>query len=362
MRALHGLTTAAILATVAVLTPPAANAQSANVPADSIGIRLLEAPVARKDDPRAQTYIVDRVRPGDALTRKFEVTNGTDAAVTLPLYAVSADVTDGGWAVAEGRTSNELVEWIAVEPASLTLAPGSSATATATIRVPTSASEGERYAAVLAELPAPPETTGNVALARRVGIRVYLSVGAGGEPASDFEVSTLTPERLEDGSPVVTAQVTNTGGRALDLSGELELSDGPGGLRAGPFSADVRTLAIGDTGDVSVALDKALPAGPWKARLVMRSGRIEKAVEATLTFPDGAGQKSAPATAKEVPLAKDIDVVGPVAVGVLGLVSLMLLFAIWWLRRHRKKDDDEDGQPTPALPVQRRAADEQVSP
>ncbi|MFF5262200.1 hypothetical protein ACFY4C_24960 [Actinomadura viridis] len=91
----------------------------------------------------------------------------------------------------------------------------------------------------------------------------------------------------------------NTGGRALVISGSLSLSDGPGGLRAGPYPADLGvTLLPGGRAPVTVALDQRLPNGPWKARLTLRSGMVERKVSATLTFPaSGTGDPVTPASA-----------------------------------------------------------------
>jgi hypothetical protein len=83
---------------------------------------------------------------------------------------------------------------------------------------------------------------------------------------------------------VVLATVHNTGGRALDMSGTLQLLAGPGGLSAGPFPVTLgTTLAIDDTEPVTIALDKRLPAGPWDARITLRSGLIERSARATIT-------------------------------------------------------------------------------
>ena len=70
-----------------------------------------------------------------------------------------------------------------------------------------------------------------------------------------------------------------------------KLSDGPGGLSAGPFDANLgTTLATGATGPVTVHLDERLPAGPWTARITLRSGLVERSAHATVTFPvAGAG-------------------------------------------------------------------------
>ena len=120
----------------------------------------------------------------------------------------------------------------------------------------------------------------------RVGIRLYLSIGPGAAPAPNFAIVSLTAERARDGQPCVVASVHNTGGRALDLNGTLQLSAGPGGLSAGPFAANLTTtLAIGDTEPVTIALDRQVPAGPWRGRITLHSGLLERSAGATITFP-----------------------------------------------------------------------------
>lgn len=127
----------------------------------------------------------------------------------------------------------------------------------------------------------------------RVGIRIYLSVGPGGEPASAFTVESLTAARLPDGQPMVQAQVHNTGGRALDMEGSLRLSNGPDGLSAGPFDARLgTTLAPGDTEPVTVPLARELPAGPWLARIDLHSGLVDVTAQATITFPAEPGSSA----------------------------------------------------------------------
>jgi hypothetical protein len=312
---------------------------AAGVPAHAveskgIGIRLLDAPEARKGDPRAKLFVVDHVKPGTKFTRRFQVANGTSAPVTLQLYASSAEVRQSGWAVLPGRTANELTSWTAVTPSSVRLAPGKSATATLSVAVPVDASTGERYAAVLAE--APPAPGEGVAIASRVGIRMYLDVGPGGEPASDFVISSLTAQRTPEGQPAISATVKNTGGRALDISGSASLVEGPGGLRAGPFQVDtVRTLAVGATGDVLVKLDTTLPKGPWKARLDMQSGFIKHSATAVITFPDAGSAE--PVQAKLVEDDKALPwpaIIG----GLLGLLALGLLLLFLLKRRSRPED------------------------
>jgi hypothetical protein len=357
---------AATLVAGTVATLPAA-AQSSRVGAvraqQGIGIKLLDASVARKKDPRARIYIDDFLRPGTTITRHILVSDFTPKPVHLLMYAVSSSIDTNGWQVANGRQSNELTSWTHVSPAAVDLQPGKSATVTVDIDVPATASKGERYATVVAELPAPAQKhTSSVAVATRVGVRVYLDVGPGGEPASDFTISTLTAARLDDGTPVVSAQVTNIGDRALDLGGRLQLSHGPGGLRAGPYDVQVpRTLGIGKTGDVVVALDKQTPVGPWLAKMALRSGYVHHAVTGRISFPLASGTSAKPVKAHPVPLTKNRNVLVPVAIGLILLMLIGLLLFLLWKRRNREDDEEDDGphgSGTPALPTQRRHADE----
>jgi hypothetical protein len=304
-----------------------------------LGIRLMDAAVSRQNDPRAHIYIDDFVNPGTTITRHVEVSDCTANPMHLNVYPDAASIGPTGWNVASGHSGNELTSWTQATPKTLDLSPHESATVTVVIAVPSNASTGERYEAILAELPAP-KGGGNVHLASRVGVRVYLDVGPGGEPPSDFSISTLTAERSTDGIPEVVAHVTNTGKRALDIGGSLSLSGGPGGLRAGPFDVQVpQTLGIGETGNVTVALDKQTPAGPWQARLRLDSGYVQHTVTGRITFPSHAGVSAKPVVAHSVDLAHNRNVIVPIAIGLLLLAAIGLL--LLWLRR-RKKDDDED--------------------
>jgi hypothetical protein len=82
------------------------------------------------------------------------------------------------------------------------------------------------------------------------------------------------------------------------------------------------TLGIGDAGTITVALDKRVPAGPWDARVKLRSGLLVRTARATITFP--VGKAPGPGSAGPNPL-----VWGLVAL-VLGALVLLLV-----LRRRR---------------------------
>lgn len=319
---------------------PAANslayaASVAQVEAGGVGIRLLDAPVDRIEDPRAQIYVIDHLALGATIERRIEIGNTTADPQPVQLHAAGADVDEEGWTVSDGRTSNDLSAMVTVAPSEVLLPPGGTATATVTTRVPTDAVQREHYGVLWAEL-APSDGTG-VIVVNRVGVRMYISIGTGDEPASDFTVDALTAARDGDGAPQVRATVRNIGGRALDLVGELTLTDGPGGLTAGPFdTTQTTTLGRNSSAPVSVTLAPALPAGPWTATITVRSGELERTVEAIITFPAASATEAAPAAATEV---EGRQLLVPLALGLLLLVGVMVLL-VW--RRGRR--DEEEAQ------------------
>lgn len=322
-------------------------ATAVEAPPPGLGIRLLEAPAERSADPRARSYVIDRVKPATSFTRRIEVSNGDPTPIDVLLYTAPATISDGGFAVQDRDDPGRIPDWVSVVPSRMRLAPSERAEAVVTVRVPADAPDGEFYGGVVAERPAP-EGAG-VGVVGRVAIRVYLSVGTGSEPASDFVVDSLTAKRNPEGQPVVEAEVRNTGGRALDMSGKLTLEDGPGGLSAGPFDVTLgTTLGIREEQPVTVVLDPALPAGPWRAVLRLRSGELERGVEGIITFPDQAGEAADPVAAQPLPLAQDLNVLIPIAAS---LILLIILGLLWWLiarRRNKEKKEREAPEPVPA--------------
>lgn len=298
-------------------------------PADGLGVRLLEAPADRLTDPRARSWITDHLTPGATISRRVELSNRSAAPMEVVTYPVAADIVDGTFTPTSGREQNELASWVTITPERLTLPPGSAREVTVTVRVPADATAGERYAVALAErlTPEEPPAPGtSVRLVSRVGIRLYLSVGSGGEPVTDFQIESLAAARDGDGRPVVRSAVTNTGGRALDFTGELVLLDGPGGLQAGPFPVNPgTTVEPGGVAAVEVFLDPALPAGPWRARLELVSGTVTREAEATLTFPRDAGAAAARTPATPVERGREV-----MLALTMGLVALVLFLLVAW--------------------------------
>ncbi|RCG23480.1 peptidase [Sphaerisporangium album] len=298
-------------------------------PGGGIGFRLLEAPVAERANSRAWYYIIDHLAPGADIHRRVEVSNTTGSPQQLSLYAAAAEIRDHKFQFAPGRTPNELSTWTTTSRHEVTLAPHARSTVTAKIDVPADAAPGERYAVIWAETAKAAPPGGGVAVINRVGIRIYLSVGPGNPPASAFTIDSLTAQRSPDGRQVVLARVHNTGGRALDLSGDLKLSNGPGQLTAGPFKVKTgTTLAPGEWGSVTVVLTEQVPDGPWRARMRLESGLTRHAAEATIRFP------AAPGTAQASKTETDPSYY---LIAALAGVILFALVAITFLLNQRKR-------------------------
>lgn len=339
--ALHRRALTRLLAVVAtalaglLAVPPG---PAAAVEGDLISIRLAEAPSSRAEDPRARVYVVDHVPPGTRFTRDVEITNSTGVERTIDVYPGPAEIVAGAWTVDDPGAESELTGWITTAWDRLVLDPGESRLVPVTVDVPRDASEGERYGVVWASTASDDDR--QVQTVSRVGIRIYLSVGPGGEPPTEFDITELAGQRSDEGALQAVATVENTGGRAIDLQGALLLRDGPGGLRAGPFDAASRTtLPPGGTGEVVVDLDPTIPLGPWRARMELASGTTSDTISAEITFPEETGTTQAEKTGT------------PWWIWTLGIALLLLGLAWWVLARRRRRREDEPADPFAPAPT-----------
>jgi hypothetical protein len=323
-----------VFAAGALGAPATAALAQAPAPPPGIGAKLLEGPADSLDNPRAHEYIVDHVAPGTTISRRVGFSNGDSQPADLTFYAAASEIHDGAFVPGPDHAANDLTSWTTFAPTSATVRPGQTVSVTVTIAVPVDATRGERYAAALAEHASAPAAGGGVASVSRVGIRIYLSVGPGGEPTTSFSIGSMTALRDADGNPVVTAQVHNTGERAVDLAGHLELTNGPSSLSAGPFAVrTASTLKPGDTGTVTVALDRGLPSGPWDARITLTSGMTSVSGTARLTFPTDSGASAAPTTV----LRQDATQSPFRAIASAAAVILIVLILSVTVRRRRRR-------------------------
>jgi hypothetical protein len=308
-------------------------AGASSQPPNSFGIRLVGVPGTQPSDPRARSYIVDHLAPGSSSHRQVEVANATRSVLQVSVYSAAAAISNGTFTFAPDRTVNELTTWIAVDRATLSMGPRSAARVNVATTVPRDASPGERYAVIWAEVRSSAPAGSGAVIVNRVGVRVYLSVGPGGPPAANFQITSIKVGRTTAGRPTVTALVRNTGGRAVDVGGNLQLTAGPGGVSAGPFTTQqVTTLAPGDTGALITTLDKGLPEGPWTVSVDLKSGFVEATGQARIRFPQY--------VPKGAPPKRSLPLGALAAGGVLGGV-LVVALAVTMVRRRRRSGSSE---------------------
>jgi hypothetical protein len=279
-----------VLVAIGTLVPTgsaaAAYAAPVTAPPGGIGIRVVDVPADAGNDPLANLYILARLSPGTSIRRNLEVSNTTESIANIAVYPAGASFGRNGISFSSGHDQDELSSWTSLSREGLRLLPETVAMETVTIDVPKGAPSGEDYAVIWAQVSAPSSTDGGVLLVNRVGIRMYLSVGAGTSPAPDFVIGPLSARRSAAGEPFVVAIVHNTGQGPLGISGRLTLVNGPGGIRGGPFRVSLRSpLAPGGSEEATVMLEQGLPMGPWKTTMLLQSGPTTRSALATLIFP-----------------------------------------------------------------------------
>jgi hypothetical protein len=290
-----------LAATVSAVAASPAAAAAYPPKLGSIGIRLMNAPVSERANPLARLYIIDHLAPGTTIHRRIQAANMSSSAVHLTVYPAAASIAHGQFLFAPGHKQNLMTTWVHMSRPVLRLAAGQRGQETVTIRVPRNAPPGEQYGVIWAQDRGRDRAHPNIGLVNRVGIRIYLSVGPGGAPASNFTMTTPDASRGAHGRALVTVQTHNTGGRALNISGTLTLTGGPSGLKAGPFMlASGATIAPGQSAPVQFALGAGIPNGPWQALIKLRSGLVFRSEQSTIDFSAGtvgSGFPMAPAAA-----------------------------------------------------------------
>ena len=324
-----------LLCLLGLFAPTVARAAPVD-PLPQLAIQLLDGPTSEQSNPRAHVYIIDQLDPGQQIIRHVRVTNRSPKTVTLSVYAGAASISGGAFQFGRARAGNELTSWIRLDPSQVRLVPAAHADITASITVPRQGGGGEHYGVIWAEQSSVPGP-GNVSEINRVGIRIYLDV-SGTAAVTDFRIGPITAGRTAAGIPTLTARVDNVGKRAVDISGDVGLSNGPGDTAVPPVQTDrVVTIAPGGSERVTASFSRELANGPWRAAFNLTSGLTNRSAVAQVRFPATAATSApaVPATATVAPTGSTGGLAGwlwwLLAIAVLALVIVLLL--IWRRRR-----------------------------
>jgi hypothetical protein len=288
-------------------------------------VRLADVPASAARNPRALRYIIGYLPPGKTIRREILVVNQESRAAHFTVYPDAAQISRGEFTGDAGETRSELTSWITIQHPVLNLRPHVGAKDLVTIRVPRKPTKGEHYGVIWVQQAARLRVAGGLAIreVNRVGIRIYLDIGPGGVPPTNFAITSIAGHRSVSGRPYITALVHDTGGLAVDLDGTARLTGGPGGISAGPFSAQQAvTLAPGQSWTITFVPGSRIPSGPWKASINLVSGLTTRSAAATIQF-SGSAADSAWMTSL------------PVMIGAAGLIFVLALLVVARVRLRR---------------------------
>jgi hypothetical protein len=308
---------AGVLLVVGVLAHPA---EAEAGPPAGIGLRLADGPIDAAGG--LATDRISHVLPaGGSEQWTVEVVNSGPEPRVIPLTVGAAELVDGQFRPADGAAGAELPDWVTIDPSSPLVPGGGRVQATVTVDVPDDATDGDHAAAVWASA----TSHGPVTQVHRVGLRALITV-ADGVPAAGFAISDITVEPAGEGHASIAVEVANTGGRMVEVAGELSLEDGPGGVSAGELRLLPTSIAMGTSEVLRAPVDPDLPTGRWTVDVRIVGDGLSDESSTTLMLG------SQPAEAD-----------GEGRAAVIALAVLLLLLTVVALLLARRGSEDEDG-------------------
>ena len=245
---------------------------------------MADAPATLPGDSNGRSYIVNRLAPGTTIQRRGRGREQHRSIADVAVYVAAASLSHGTFSFARGHVQNELSSWTLVDRQTLRLEPGAAAFETVTIAVPGGLG-GRALCGRLGRGVSPAQAAGGVTLVNRVGVRMYLSSAQADWLRRTSSVAGSTRFALRRvGCSLWRASKTveearSTSGTADAHARSRRTSRRPVCGHA-PARSRARCVRL-----ATVRLDRNLPLGPWRARLSLTSGFIQREAVATLTFP-----------------------------------------------------------------------------
>ena len=337
--------------------PPAPAAPAAGSGDDAISWQIQPS---SKDGPTTRPYFVYDSAPGASLSDYVGVSNLGSTSLSVSVYPSDGfNTADGAFDVRPASAKPvDVGAWITLAQRKITVAPRSRADVPFTLTVPPNATPGDHVGGIVASVTSvSADATGaQVAVERRIGARIYLSVT--GPTTSSLRISevdgsfgdAVNPFHL--GSTTVRYTVTNTGNTRLAAHQQLKVS-GPFGL--GNWSqamADLPELLPGSSVERSVDIDS--PAAiRLTARLVLQPFRVANPAMAA----DGGSAIAARDTTQELAAVQARQGLWALAWWTFAGLAVVVVLSAWLARRligraiaRRRAASSADGVTTPAGP------------
>jgi hypothetical protein len=216
----------------------------------------------RADEPLTKGWIIEKLNPGDQVTRKVLVSNTTDEDKTVMLSEEDYYPGDeGGYSYTDKETLKDVGTWLKLDSHQVTLPPQKSTEVNFTITVPTDTKPGE-YSGVIALQEVTQDTSTNaINFVSRVSTRIYITVPGNlqtGVKFDNFKFVTPDPSytdpvayqqflkanyNLSADNIFLDLNYTNIGNVFNKLRGNIQVTDPDGKVTTNAFSRD---LGYGD--------------------------------------------------------------------------------------------------------------------
>ncbi|MFI1994393.1 WxL protein peptidoglycan domain-containing protein [Actinoplanes sp. NPDC020271] len=279
----------------------------------------------------SNTYGNDRssysyaVNPGGSAQDGLVVANKGDTPLTLAVYAADGLTTSTGQLdlLARDKKSQGIGIWVAADTPTVTVPAGKIVEVPFKVAVPANATPGDYVGGIVTSLTAP-DTTAQVNVERRLGIKIKLRVGGALVPSlavEDLKVD-WSGAAFARGAATVNYTIHNTG-NAVESAKQAVSITGPFGLlrtESDPIAAPPELLP-GESRKVSVPVHGVAPA---------------VLLTATVKLTPLVTDESGSTTALDAVTANAHVWALPWTLTVLLIVLIVAVIALIWLRRRSR--------------------------
>lgn len=182
------------------------------------------------NNPRTQSIFIHQLSGGQSTRDQLQVTNGTDEAADIEVYAVDGTATATGDMTCEQQSEQRdgAGGWLSLDKGVLHLAAKQSAPVDFTITVPKDADVGEHAACLVVQRKvAAQQTQGGIQLQTRQAVRVAIIVP--GNIHREISIKQFTAEHVAN-KQQYNIVLANAGNVSADVQVELRVKDGSGAV------------------------------------------------------------------------------------------------------------------------------------
>jgi hypothetical protein len=254
----------------ALLVPLAGSANQATPETGSAREGLIFSVVPDQEWPHG--YVELELEPNGAATFTARInTEGTEHASLVAFAGNALNPINGGFAVADiAAERTGVATWITLDQESFELDPGSVATITASVKVPENTPPGQYIAGLVVQTAKPlgsdEEQTG-FGLLPVIRSAMAVQITVPGDVTPGFELGEPSMS-IENGVPLVTAPVTNTGNVLVKPAGTLTVAN-PAGEVLVTAPIEMGSVYMGNATAVQVALPNQFTPGDYVVTITL---------------------------------------------------------------------------------------------